>query len=484
MEFMRIEDMRTGAAALMLALAAAGCSDSGDVEPAAGRGGDGPFDVEVNFSIGMLQETDLFGRGGTRYGFGDYVFDPMADGYGGAYRPHFSPEPPRELESSNDWQQVNDVRLYVFRKNEAGDFVYYKPSDKDGAKQAAFAVKDFSDKFALSRSVVWWGGSADVSEAHSYTVKAVLPEGEYHFLAVARDDDWVADKLLTEPELEWVEEETRLTAATLGLSASSATVAATELFAGCTAEPVVVDGTGEFQKAIELKRAVAGLMVYVENVPARLAAWQGFAADGETPVRAGDSYAVSAIGVTHGRSLSDKVCLLGRSAVEGGLAHGMPLGRTYALKQGLEAYATTAGTGDNGSYYVNTAPDDPSHPNSMLLGAYLMPQPAGSGAEEEDESDCGKLYKSLYLVFYHRAGGNLWPLQWWPVRMEEASGTADSPYYFPFEANHFYRLGDRRFSADGTTVERDEPLDLRNGQEFVIGVDGKWEGEYDYEIIN
>lgn len=483
MEFMRIEDMRTGAAALMLALAAAGCSDSGDVEPAAGRGGDGPFDVEVKFSIGMLQETDLFGRGGTRLGFGDYVFDPMADGYAGAYRPHFSPEPPRELESSNNWQQVNDVRLYVFRKNEAGDFVYYKPSDKDGVKQAAFAVTDFADKFALSRSVVWWGGRADVSEAHSYTIKAVLPEGEYQFLAVARDDGWVEDKGLAEPEQQWVEEETRLTAATLGLSASSATVAATELFAGCTSEPVVVDGTGEFQKAIELKRAVAGLMVYVENVPARLVAWQGFEADGATQLAQGTVYPVSAIGVTHGRSLSDKVCLFDRSVVEGGLVHGMPLGQTYALKQGLEAYETE-GTGINDCYYVNTAPDDPSHPNSMLLGAYLMPQPAGRGAEEENDMDCSKLYKSLYLVFYHKVGESLWPLQWWPVKINGASKAADSPYYFPLEANHFYRLGNRQFSADGATMEKNEPLDLRDGKDIVIGVNGKWEGEIYYDIIN
>lgn len=472
----------------MLTLAAAGCSDNGDVEPADWCG-DGPFEVEVNFNIGMCQETDLFGRGGTRLGFGDYVFDPMADGYAGAYRPLFSPEPPRELESSNNWQQVNDVRLYVFKKNGEGNFVYYKPADKAGSKQDAFAVTDFSDKFTFSSSVVWWGGKKDVSEAHSYNIKAVLPAGEYQFLAVARDDGRLTDnnKLLAEPERQWKEEETLLTEATLGLTASSATVAATvaatELFSGCTSEPVVVDGTGEFQKAIELKRAVAGLMAYVENVPARLVAWQGFEADGATQLAQGTVYPVSAIGVTHGRSLSDKVCLFDRSVVEGGLVHGMPLGQTYALKQGLEAYETE-GTGINDCYYVNTSPDDLSHPNSMLLGAYLMPQPAGRGAEEENDMDCSKLYKSLYLVFYHKVGESLWPLQWWPVKINGASKAADSPYYFPLEANHFYRLGNRQFSADGATMEKNEPLDLRDGKDIVIGVNGKWEGEIYYDIIN
>lgn len=62
--------------------------------------------------------------------------------------------PPRAILSSNNWQQINDVRIYLFRKNTAGDFVYYRPADANGTRLDYLSVEDFSLKFDISPYVI------------------------------------------------------------------------------------------------------------------------------------------------------------------------------------------------------------------------------------------------------------------------------------------------------------------------------------------
>lgn len=444
------------------------------------------YEVEVNFRIGTDQGLTLssksFTRAADRKELKDYLFVPDGNLIPQA-------QPPRQLLSSNNWQQVNDVRIYVFKKDGNGNFVYYCPEDRSGTKQNYFSVDAFSDKFSYSPYAVWWGGSGDANEAHSYSIKPMLPVGEYHFLAVARDDKLVEDefKILSDPNTDtlsdpWEEGVTILQGATLIASNYSN---ATELFSGCTSTPIIINTTGGFQREIVLKRAVAGLLMYVENVPAELAAWQtvGSNSKPENKLIQGTSYPVDAMAVCNGQGFSDQVLLYDRSALELNVVQTARLGDYFLM---LDFYDQNYLV-ENG-YYVQTS-DNPNHPNSMFVADFIIPQLEREAQADEDDNHHQHLYKSLYLVFYHwrSTQAGFLPLQWWPIKLVSStpvSGETVNPYYFPIHANQFYSLGERRFSDDGSTLkpENDVPFDLKKvleeDGEIVIHIDPFWNEYY------
>ena len=469
---------------LSLLIAVAGCSDE-ELDSGQGNGGQGDLhEVEITFNIGT---RDGLHTRATRGIWDDYLFIPD-----GNLIPQS--EPPRKLISSNNWQQVNDVRIYVFRENEQGEFVYYCPETKDGNKKNYFSVDAFSDKFKSSSYAVWWGGKDDLNEAHSYAIKPMLPAGKYHFLAVARDDKLLPDddKSLTDPNTSdenvtfidaWVEGTTVLEEATL-IGTKASEIKATELFSGCTAQPITVIGSGDFQKEIALYRAEAGLMAYIENIPAKLEAWQTVNGGRHGKINKGEFYNVYSIGVTNGDVLSDRVLLYDRKALQGSLpqkGQGRKLPYRFLDLEGLQQYETT-GSGNNLTY-VNTSSNNNKHPNSLLLSGFIMPQKSNTLGNDENDKDFDKLYKSLYLVFYTMDENNLGavPLQWWPIKLESSTpatgGTvAPDPYYFPIKANQFYSLGKRKFTDDGSELVEDEPIDLKkNNGEITITVHADWD---------
>lgn len=479
---------------LSLLIAAAGCSDE-DLDSGQGNGGQGDLhEVEITFNIGTRDGLHTRATNGT---WDDCLFIPD-----GNLIPQS--EPPRELISSNNWQQVNDVRIYVFKENGQGEFVYYCPETKDGNKQNYFSVDAFSDKFESSPYAVWWGGKDDLNEAHSYTIKPMLPAGKYHFLAVARDDKLLSDddKSLTDPNTSddemtyidaWIEGITVLEKATL-IGTKATVINATELFSGCTAQPVTVIESGGFQKEIALYRAEAGLMAYIENIPAKLEAWQTYSGGRDGNIDKGEFYNVYSIGVTNGDVLSDRVLLYDREAIQGSLpqkGQDKELLNRFLYLEDLDQYETT-GSGNNVTY-VNTSPDNKQHPNSLLLGGFIMPQKSNTKGNDEDDKDFDKLYKSLYLVFYTMDETKLGevPLQWWPIKLVSSTPVtgetaAPDPYYFPIKANQFYSLGKRKFTDDGSELVEDEPIDLKKegGEEsnlvITVNPDWDWKGELEW----
>ena len=418
--------------------------------------------------------------------------------------------PPRQVLSSNNWQQVNDVRIYLFRKNTAGNFVYYKPSDDNGTKQNYLSMDDFSLKFAQSPYVIWWGGDDDRNEMHSYVGQMNLPVGEYRFLALARDDRTVTtSRRLMDPNTSvatwgwtaWTEGMTRLETATLAC-ARNAELSTTELFSGYTTESILVDATTRsFSRTITLNRAVAGILLYVEYIPATL------------PVHACDSedrsslrhVAVRSLAVVHGKTLSDQVLIARREAVAGrltvataasaassaasadvasvdsqsGSSSALPFPRYVLLRADIPAQAQV----QNG-FYVNISPENTAHPHALLKGSFVMPQQAngpqcpGNGTETYD--------KTLYLVFlgYDSDRKREIALEWRPIR-QSASASCD-PLYYPLLANHFYSIGSRCFSIHGEMpeLELDSPVDLRDetSASLTIRLEPWWNEYYGGEI--
>lgn len=484
--------MLAGAIAVLLA----GCSEerSGEGFPADGT----LHPVRIEFRLG---DADLAVSGRARVETDGRTFVPD-----GVLVPQNAP--PRNLLSSNNWQQISDVRIYLFRKNTAGNFVYYRPSDDNGTKHDYLSVEDFSLKFDLSPYVIWWGGDDDANEMHSYTGQLNLPAGAYRFLALARDDRTVGSaRRLMDPNLAvaawgwtaWAEGTTRLETATLAC-ARNAELSVTELFSGYTTDPILVNGTSDgFSRTIPLNRAVAGILLYVENIPATM------------PVRGCDSREESAsrlvpvksLAVVHGKTLSDRVLIASREAVAGRLAvtSTSPAASTAASTRDSEADGTSAlpmpgyvllradiptrAQVQNG-IYTNLSPENTAHPNALLKGVFVMPQqaniPAGAGGETYD--------KTLYLVFlgYDSTLRREIALEWRSIRLAGTDAGEYDPLYYPLLANHFYSIGDRRFSMqDGIpALEVDSPVDLREetSASLVIRLEPWWDEYYGGEIGN
>lgn len=144
------------ALALWLGVSAAGCSRPDGRDDGSDR--TGLREVEVTFEVGTERGTGA-SESDTELAAVTFVPD-------GGLLP--CSEPPRVLLSSNNWQQVNDVRIYTFRRDASGAYTYYRPLSQEGTPLDYLPVGAFADKFGLSPWIVWWGGADDRDEAHRY----------------------------------------------------------------------------------------------------------------------------------------------------------------------------------------------------------------------------------------------------------------------------------------------------------------------------
>lgn len=471
-----MKQLKTFVLSIPFVLAAVGCSQDEQL-PDGGKGTHAPgelHEVEITFEMGTG------GRLQTRTANGDCLFVPDNE-----LIPQS--EPPRKLVSSNNWQQVNNVRVYVFKQDGNGKFVYHCPEDKSGTPQEYFSVDAFTCKFDLSPYAVWWGGNTGKNETHSYSISPLLGEGTYRFLVIARDDkdkQAASFSMLTNPNEDnealnwkkWEEGTTTLEEATL-VCTNRDMIASAELFTGCTPGITVTPTQTSFKQDIELKRAVAGILLYIENIPAEI---KGTGEEGIGIII--PSGRTIAVGLIHGQVTSDRVKLHDRSALPGTLT----TVENSMIKHPLLRIDIPEGAKIENGYYVNLSPKNTKHPHSMLGGVFTMPQEAN--AQGGNDNDLDRLQKSLYLVLY---GECVWPsgiksefAHVIPVRFKPdkpETGAAD-PYYFPIQANHFYSLGKRKFKNDGTELEEDEPIDLKKtyegNAEITIQIDPFWNEYY------
>lgn len=146
----------------------------------------------------------------------------------------------RPLYSSEALQQVNAMKVYVFKES-GDDYVYSEEITDDG-------------NFGFNNN-----SSAQGTESHSYTLTNKLADGKYKFLAVGYEEGYGATfKALT------MEPTTKLSELLLELNAGNN---ADEVFSGVS-DPVTVSATStSFNVGVELHRVVAGILGYFKNVP-------------------------------------------------------------------------------------------------------------------------------------------------------------------------------------------------------------------------
>ena len=144
----------------------------------------------------------------------------------------------RPLYSSEALQQVNAMKVYVFKKS-GEDYVYSEEIN--------------GDNFGFNNS------TAQGTEKHSYTLTDKLADGTYKFLAVGYEEGYSNTfKELT------MQNTTKLSDLLLELKEGQN---ADEVFSGVSEDVTVSATSTSFNVGVELNRVVAGILGYFKNVP-------------------------------------------------------------------------------------------------------------------------------------------------------------------------------------------------------------------------
>ncbi len=329
-----MKQLKTLVFSIPFVLAAAGCSQD-DVLPDGGKGTnlpEGMQEVEITFDMGAT--TALQTRSVSR---------PVV--------------------SSDNWQRVNNVRIYLFKHNGSGttdctdtdgcgcngdalncnkNYVLTKIDNKDGSQSDYLYVPAFEkpEGWGTKPSVVGdcegnhpedtpvWGdddNEKDTDEQHTFTTKIVLDtNGHYKFLAVGRDDidenntssavynneHWIyGDKEVDPDNIKELTVLYDIDMTIRGGGEKSRIISSTELFSGVSPVVPVPEGISGFTTTIKMKRNVPGFLLYAINIPIRREAKATINVDGTNLVTKGASYPVTEIALAP-RRLSMSVPLV------------------------------------------------------------------------------------------------------------------------------------------------------------------------------
>ena len=403
--------------AALVMLLCAGCSDSGQADDSLTP--EKTCEVKLTFAIG------LNARLSTRAG--------------------------RTLESSDDWQKVNSMRVYLFHSTtESGTYTYYRPM-LDGVVKDYLYVSDF-EKTSV------WGDDETTFEEHIYITSTLeLATGWYKFLAIGRDDiNGDNDSGATWTFTTLTEGATTLESLTATVTSTS--LACNELFVNYDdISPLYMDGVNPaLYKTIMLRRAVAGVLMYVENVPANIG---GTDVKSIGIIRRKHTWAVSLISPTLAPPTATGSVSTPIAADGATLVGVTPAATDYVLQYDLSSATIVNG------YFVNTNPTNTVHPNSIYKGAFVTPQEAAT-------ADC-----TLEMVLCDAAGTVLRSRN---VKLVKSNGTdvdASLNYLYPIVANNIYQLGQRNIKDN-----IDEPIDLGDLPDDVIIVHGSWQADVDIDM--
>lgn len=357
----------------------------------------------------------------------------------------------RELDTWDGAQQVNDMRIYVFRC----------PEDKKGTSEEAYtycipigeaAEKGYYSVDAFKNTTPYYSAEhQNMPEQHSYTIEPYLQNGYYYqFLAIGRDDKYAKKKVLTEPE--FTENVTKLEDAKIALteeekkSAKLGILNTTELFSGILQDentheeaPVLVtEETKYFHRTLTASRNVAGLMIYVENIPAQV---ESNAAGDVSPVTfTPTSLSVVATGITTETLIRQKQAP----------ADAEPL--TYQTLGTIDLTPSNGWTVDAKENIFKRAEDSQKgwKANSYMISNFMMPTP------EEKMQKSKNLVENETTFYLHYTDGTYHRYD--NIRLSAATV---NKFKFPIEANHLYCLG-----AKSKTVN--QPYDLKEYYEPVM----------------
>ena len=347
----------------------------------------------------------------------------------------------RELDTWDGAQQVNDMRIYVFRcpvekkgtSEEA--YTYCIPIETEAAKKGYYSVDAFNN-----REPYYSAEHQNMPEQHLYTFEPYLQNGYYYqFLAIGRDDKYATKKVLTEPK--FTENVTKLKDARIALteeaknSAKLGILNTTELFSGILQDektPVLVtEETKYFHRTLTASRNVAGLMIYVENIPAKV---ESNAAGDVSPVPfTPTSLSVVATGISTETLIWQKQAPADAESL------------TYQTLGTIDLTTSNGWTVDATENIFKRAEDSQKgwKANSYMISNFMMPTPEGKMQKSKNSAENETTFYLHYTDGTHHRYDNI-----------RKSTTTGDKFKFPIKANHLYCLG-----AKSKTVN--QPYDLK-----------------------
>lgn len=358
----------------------------------------------------------------------------------------------RELDTWDGAQQVNDMRIYVFRcpADKKGTpeetYTYCAPVETEAAQKGYYTVDAFNN-----REPYYSAEHQNMPEQHLYTIKPYLQNGYYYqFLAVGRDDKYATTKVLTEPE--FTEDKTKLEDARIALtevaknSAKLGILNTTELFSGILQDentqeedPVLVtEDTKYFHRTLTASRNVAGLMIYVENIPAQVES--NAAGDVSTVTFTPTSLSIVATGITTETLIRQKQAPADAESL------------TYQTLGTIDLTSSNGWTVDATENIFKRAEDTQKgwKANSYMISNFMMPTPEEKMKKSKNSAENETTFYLHYTDGTHHRYDN--------IRKSTDTG---NKFKFPIEANHLYCLG-----AKSKTV--DQPYDLKEYYEPVM----------------
>lgn len=359
----------------------------------------------------------------------------------------------RELNTWEGAQQVNDMRIYVFRcpKDKKGTpeeaYTYYIPNDLKTEGKSYYTVDKFNN-----REPYYSANHQNIPEQHFYAIEPYLQNDYYYqFLAVGRDDKYTdTPKILDETN--FLEETTKLEEAKISLtkatinSAQLGILYTTELFTGylqdektqADAPVLVTEETKYFQRTITATRNVAGMMIYVKNIPAKVES--NAAGDMSTITFMPTSLSIVATGINTETLLKSKQAPAEATPME------------YRNLGTIDLTPANGWTVDETQNIFKRDEDTQKgwKANSYMLSNFMMPTPEESMKPSKNSEEAETTFYLHYTDGTHHRYDN--------IKIATNTGKMRK---FPILANHLYCLG-----AKSKTVN--QPYDLKEYYEPVM----------------
>ena len=415
----------------------------------------------------------------------------------------------RPLESSDNWQGVTDVRIYVFRSESGkdGSFFLYHPDVRshftgETAKEEYLYVQAFEKHSVDGKAPVY---KDEEHENHKYTLHPSLPVGYYRMLAVGYDDP---ESPLT---INWKEGKTEWGQAVM----TSDTPKVTEVFTGYPKDDEgnprtfnIASAETTIHSSITLYRAVAGVLLYVKNIPTKYKSEYSWNSTGHgTGIITSDldkdtelsvnEIAIVSVGYNTNLDALSRTWTDKEKGVFKFDASRFRFTRLVSIPL-LDSYEReTIGT----TTYIT---------ESLYAGSFVMPSQlstfepfiaqydGGQKVDEINKEEYHEFNESLYLCFFTITGtGEYYPLKLWPIKLVRSTVTdydqedncdvdvnvSKDTKRYNLVANHLYCLGRRDI-----TLKIDEPVDLKKEieehphDELTITVIGSWQWDVNIQM--
>lgn len=329
----------------------------------------------------------------------------------------------RPLYSSEALQQVNAMKVYVFKES-GGEYVYSKEITDDG-------------NFGFNN------GTAVETESHSYTLTDKLDDGTYKFLAVGYEEGYST----TFKGLTMTQNTTKLSELLLELNAGKN---ADEVFSGVSDAVTVSATSTSFNVGVELNRVVAGILGYFKNVP--------FEIENEGKMVRVKHVLVNVIKKGTSAKLADRT------------ANGVDESKYTIIDIDMSSYSDSK-DGDNNWYAVPAKSGDVATvENSVLQGAYSLPIAAVTSSNTLEVVLTGESTSTVLKTFTVKDG-------------EDTDFAINANHFYSLgqkKTDDDTNGGDP--DPDDDPDDDDDPIDLSKDQIITITVNAEWSAIHDLTI--